>query len=50
MLNPSKLETYRLSTQEIISAIERENVNMPAGSLKDGTTIYNVRMPAVSKT
>ncbi|MDL2264739.1 efflux RND transporter permease subunit, partial [Synergistaceae bacterium OttesenSCG-928-I11] len=46
MLDPSKLEAYKLSTQEIVNAIERENINMPAGSLKDGATNYSVRMPA----
>ena len=46
MLDPTKLEAYKLSTQEIVNAIERENINMPAGSLKDGSTSYNVRMPA----
>ena len=50
MLDPEKLEAYRLSPQDIVTAVERENVNMPAGSLKDGTTSYSIRVPARFKS
>ena len=50
LLDPGKLEAYRLSPQDIVDAVERENINMPAGTLKDGSTSYSVRVPARFKS
>jgi len=41
----AKLEAYRLAPQVLAAALERENLNAPAGSLKEGRIAYNVRVP-----
>ena len=41
----AKLEAYRLAPQVLAAALEKENLNAPAGSLKEGQTAYNVRVP-----
>ncbi len=44
-LDLERLEALRLSAASVISALERENLNLPAGSLKEGSIEYNVRVP-----
>ena len=41
----AKLEAYGLAPQAIAAALERENLNAPAGPLKEGRIAFNVRVP-----
>lgn len=41
----AKLEAYGLAPQALAAALERENLNVPAGTLKEGRIAYNVRVP-----
>lgn len=45
-LDPFKLQHYQLSTNQIVRAIQQENVNIPGGSLEIGALKYSVRVPA----
>lgn len=41
----ARLEAYRLPLQSIAAALEQENLNLPAGSLKEGSLEYHLRVP-----
>jgi CzcA family heavy metal efflux pump len=41
----AKLEAFRLAPQVLAAALEKENLNAPAGSLKEGRIAYNIRVP-----
>ncbi|MDT8283979.1 MAG: efflux RND transporter permease subunit [Thermovirgaceae bacterium] len=45
LLDAGRLEAYRLSPEAVVGALERENLNVPAGSLKQGETEYFIRVP-----
>lgn len=44
-LDLDRLEALRLGASAVIAALERENLNLPAGTLKEGSTGYNIRVP-----
>jgi HAE1 family hydrophobic/amphiphilic exporter-1 len=44
-IDAEKLEAFGIPIPAIISAVERENLNIPAGSLKQGETEYYIRVP-----
>ncbi len=44
-IDAEKLEAFAVSIPGIIGAIESENINIPAGSLKQGETEYYIRVP-----
>jgi CzcA family heavy metal efflux pump len=48
-VNPHKLEHHKVSLNEVIGAIQRENVNLPGGSLEMGAMQYTVRVPGEFK-
>jgi HAE1 family hydrophobic/amphiphilic exporter-1 len=41
---PEKLESYNLTVEQIASAIQTENLNVPAGSFDVGTATYTLRV------
>lgn len=43
--DPDRLAAYRLSFMEIMTAIQRENVNIPGGSIDIGQGKYLLRIP-----
>ena len=43
--DPDRLYAYRISLSEIIRAIQRENVNIPGGSIDIGAGKYLLRIP-----
>lgn len=43
-VNPTKLEGYHLTVEQIGAAISRENTNLPAGILKMGNSSYPLRI------
>ncbi len=43
--DPDRLAAYRLSFSEILAAIQRENVNIPGGSIDIGQGKYLLRIP-----
>ena len=43
--DPDRLAAYRLSFAEILAAIQRENVNIPGGSIDIGEGKYLLRIP-----
>lgn len=49
-LDLERVEALRLSASSIVAALERENLNLPAGSLKEGETEYNIRVPGRFRT
>lgn len=46
ILDPQKLAFYRLTVQQIISAISQENLEIPIGDVYQGTKKYSVRLSA----
>lgn len=44
-LNVDKIEAYGLAPQSVVQALERENINIPSGSLKEGRIEYYLRVP-----
>ena len=48
-VDPVKLQYYNLSVNDIVSTIQRENVNIPSGNLEIGPLKYSVRVPAEIK-
>ena len=44
-LNIDKIEAYGLAPQAVVQVLERENINIPSGSLKDGQIEYYLRVP-----
>ncbi|MDO4785515.1 MAG: efflux RND transporter permease subunit [Fretibacterium sp.] len=44
-LDLDRLEAFRIPAASIVRTIEGENLNIPAGSLKQGKTEYYVRVP-----
>ncbi len=44
-VDPDKLEHHKVSLNQVIGAIQRENVNLPGGSLEMGAMQYTVRVP-----
>ncbi len=49
-LDINKIEALGLSTQTIIKAIESENINIPAGSMKEDQVEYYLRVPGRFKS
>jgi HAE1 family hydrophobic/amphiphilic exporter-1 len=45
LLDTDMLESYRIPADVIAGVLERENLNVPAGSLKEGSTEYFIRVP-----
>ena len=43
--DPDRLYAYRISLSEVVSAIQRENVNIPGGSIDIGAGKYLLRVP-----
>lgn len=50
LLDVSRLEAYEIAPEVIAGALERENLNVPAGSLKQGGTEYFIRVPGRFRT
>jgi CzcA family heavy metal efflux pump len=48
-VDPHKLEHHKVSLNQVIGAIQRENVNLPGGSLEMGAMQYTVRVPGEFK-
>ncbi len=46
MLDPQKLAYYRLTVQQVISAIQQENLEVPIGDVYEGYKKYSVRLSA----
>lgn len=44
-LDLDRLEAHHIPPQAVIQALESSNVNIPAGSMKQGSTEYYVRVP-----
>lgn len=44
-LNPARLEYYKLGTGDVISAIQKENLTIPGGSIESGDLKYTLRVP-----
>ncbi len=44
-VDPEKLRYYRLSLGQVAGAVERENTNIPGGTLEVGPTKYLIRVP-----
>lgn len=44
-LDAEKMEAFAVPMASIIATVERENLNIPAGSLKQGRTEYYIRIP-----
>jgi HAE1 family hydrophobic/amphiphilic exporter-1 len=44
VLDPQKLAFYRLTVQQVISAIQQENVEVPIGDVYEGFRKYTVRL------
>ncbi|MBK34797.1 MAG: acriflavin resistance protein [Gemmatimonadetes bacterium] len=44
-VDPDRLTVYQLSLQDVVEAIQRENVTLPGGSLDLGGYNYSVRVP-----
>lgn len=44
-VDPDRLTGYGLSLQDVVDAIQRENVTLPGGSLEMGDFKYSVRVP-----
>ncbi len=44
-VDPDRLAAYRISFNEIVSAVARENVNIPGGSIDIGQGKYLLRIP-----
>ncbi len=44
-VDPDRLAAYRISFSEIVSAVARENVNIPGGSIDIGEGKYLLRIP-----
>ena len=47
VINPRELETYGLSSEQIINSIARNNRLIPAGSLDNGEGRFAVKVPSV---
>ncbi len=45
-LDPQKLAFYRLTIQQVISAIQQENLEVPVGEVYEGYRKYSVRLSA----
>ena len=45
LLDASRLEAFGMTPEAIAGVLERENINVPAGSLKQGDTEYFIRVP-----
>jgi CzcA family heavy metal efflux pump len=48
-VDPHKLEHHKVSLNQVIGAVQRENVNLPGGSLEMGAMQYTVRVPGEFK-
>ena len=47
IIDPTVLETYQLSTDQIINSIMRNNRLIPAGSLDNGEGRFSVKVPSI---
>lgn len=48
--DPEKLAMYHLTPLQLTRRIQEENINLPLGSIKSGTSEYMLRLPARFKT
>ena len=44
-VDPDRLAVYEMSLQDVVDAIQRENVTLPGGSMDIGSYRYSVRVP-----
>ncbi|NKB72126.1 MAG: hypothetical protein GKR89_34035 [Candidatus Latescibacteria bacterium] len=44
-VDPDRLAAYELSIQDVVEAIQRENISLPGGSMELGPFNYSVRVP-----
>jgi len=44
VLDPQKLSFYRLTVQQVISAIQQENIELPIGDIYEGYRKYTIRL------
>ncbi|MDH5752284.1 MAG: efflux RND transporter permease subunit, partial [Deltaproteobacteria bacterium] len=49
-VDPQKLLYYQLSLNQVVNAVERENTNIPGGTLTMGPTKYLIRVPGEFKS
>jgi len=47
LINPDALNTYRISSEELISTLRRNNRLIPAGSIDTGQGRFSVKVPSV---
>jgi HAE1 family hydrophobic/amphiphilic exporter-1 len=45
-VNPEQLKAYSLSVEQLAAVLKAENISIPGGSIKTGTSDYSVRIPA----
>ena len=45
-VNPEQLKAYNLSIAELSAILSMENVSIPGGNIKAGTSDYSIRIPA----
>jgi HAE1 family hydrophobic/amphiphilic exporter-1 len=45
VLDAEKMEAWRIPAEAVAGVLERENLNIPAGSLREGDTEYFIRIP-----
>ncbi len=45
-----RLEAFRIPIQQVVQILARENITLPAGSLKLGKAEYNIRVPGEFET
>ncbi|MGM0531999.1 MAG: efflux RND transporter permease subunit [Bacteroidota bacterium] len=49
-VNPSKLDAYNLSVDEVSSIMKSENLSIPGGNIKVGPNDFSVKVPAQFET
>lgn len=47
VINPKELETYQLSSEQLLNSISRNNRLIPAGSIDNGEGRFSVKVPSV---
>jgi hydrophobe/amphiphile efflux-1 (HAE1) family protein len=49
-VDPSRLDAYKLSISELSTILQAENISIPGGSIKVGTSDFSIRIPAEIKS
>ena len=49
-LNPTRIQAKALSPQEVVNAVQQQNIISPFGTAKIGSFEYDIRMNASTKT